>query len=414
MIHAIKGMNDLLDEDALIYEKIIKTSEEVAKTYGYSYIEVPHLEVTPLFKRSVGESSDIVGKEMYEFLDKGGDSVCLRPEGTAGVVRAFIERKMDKAGVVKRWFYHGSMFRYEKPQRGRYREFHQFGLECFNIASVYEDASVIMILARIFEKLDIAYTLKINSLGSPECLQNYRAALRDYLTKVESNSDFKFCEDCAKRRLTNVIRVLDCKNDNCSKHLVNAPKLSEFLDDESRADFAKLQEILKDNGISFVIDERLVRGLDYYSKTAFEFESSEIGAKAAIAGGGRYDYLVEYLGGAKSYGVGFAMGVERVMDILKSKKLEQKPQNTYFCVLDTELLELAYKLVDDLRKAGKIINLSYDAKKLIKHLNTADKQNYKYFIAIGSDEASKNEVFFKDLESGEQKSIKYEVLKEIL
>ncbi|MBZ7979839.1 histidine--tRNA ligase [Campylobacter sp. RM12642] len=414
MIHAIKGMNDLLDDDALIYEKIIKTCEEVAKTYGYSYIEVPHLEVTPLFKRSVGESSDIVGKEMYEFLDKSGDSVCLRPEGTAGVVRAFIEHKMDKAGVVKRWFYHGSMFRYEKPQRGRYREFHQFGLECFNIANVYEDASVIMILAKIFKKLDITYTLKINSLGSPECLQNYRKALREYIANIENSSGFKFCADCAKRTQTNVIRVLDCKNDECAKHLTNAPKLSEFLDDESRADFIKLQEILKDNEISFVIDERLVRGLDYYSKTAFEFESSEIGAKAAIAGGGRYDYLVEYLGGAKSYGVGFAMGVERVMDILRSKNIEQKLQNTYFCILDEELLPIAYKLVDNLRENGKIINLNYEAKKLAKHLNIANKQNYKYFIAIGSDEASKNEVFFKDLESGEQKSIKYDELKEIL
>lgn len=410
MINAIKGMNDLLDDDARLYEKVIDTASKVASNFGYSFINVPHLENTSLFRRSVGESSDIVGKEMYEFCDKGGDSVCLRPEGTAGVVRAFIERKMDKAGMVKRWFYHGSMFRYEKPQRGRYREFHQFGVECFNEKSVFEDAGVIMMLAEIFNKLDIKYELKINSLGTPKSLENYREALRVY-TK---NDDFKFCPDCLKRMNTNIIRVLDCKNDNCAKHLTNAPRLSEFLDDESRADFAKLQEILKQNKIAFTIDERLVRGLDYYSKTAFEFISHEIGAKAAIAGGGRYDYLVEYLGGAKSYGVGFAMGVERVMDILRSKESVKNRANTYYCVLDDAFLDLANEQVFCLRKIDKNVILCYEARKLAKHLNSANKDNFRYFVALGSDEVANKKVFFKDLESGEQKIISFDELKEIL
>ncbi|MBZ7987006.1 histidine--tRNA ligase [Campylobacter canadensis] len=409
MINAIKGMNDLLDDDARIYELVINTSSKVAKNYGYSYIQIPHLEQSTLFKRSVGESSDIVGKEMYEFNDKSGDSVCLRPEGTAGVVRAFIEKKMDKANSVKRWFYHGSMFRYEKPQRGRYREFHQFGIECFNIASVYEDASVIMILKDIFDELDIKYTLKINSLGTPETLNNYRAKLREFC------ADLNLCEDCKRRFNTNIIRVLDCKNDSCQNALKNAPNLSEFLDEECKKDFAKLQELLKENNVSFVIDERLVRGLDYYSKSAFEFISDEIGAKAAIAGGGRYDYLVEYLGGAKSYGVGFAMGVERVMDILKSKQNILKKENKiYFCVLDEKYLNYAFKIASMLRKENKNVILNYEAKKMQKHLNNALKQDYNYFLALGEDEMKENKILFKDLAKQEQKIILIDELKELL
>lgn len=414
MIYAIKGMNDLLDDDARLYEKIIEVSSKVAQNYGYSFINTPHIENTPLFRRSVGESSDIVGKEMYEFLDKGGDSICLRPEGTAGVVRAFIERKMDKAGVIKRWFYHGSMFRYEKPQRGRYREFHQFGVECFNVKSVYEDASVIMLLCDIFKELNINYKLKINSLGNPICLENYRKALREFIANIETNTNFSFCTDCKKRMQTNIIRVLDCKNTECSNHLVTAPKLSDYLDDESRADFIKLQEILKQNNIEYVIDERLVRGLDYYSKTAFEFESSEIGAKAAIAGGGRYDYLVEYLGGVKSYGVGFAMGIERVMDILRSKNTTQELKNAYFCVLDSEYLDLAFDTTSKLRTLGKKVDLSYEPRKLVKHLNSALKENYQYFITIGSDEAKNNQFLFKNLYTNHQAIVDFDKLKGLI
>lgn len=409
MINAIKGMNDLLDNDAKIYELIIDVSSKVAKNYGYSYIQIPHLEQSALFKRSVGESSDIVGKEMYEFNDKGGDNICLRPEGTAGVVRAFIEKKMDKANSIKRWFYHGSMFRYEKPQRGRYREFHQFGIECFNIASVYEDASVIMILRDIFDKLNIKYTLKINSLGTPNSLNKYREKLRDFCTNLT------LCEDCKRRFNTNIIRVLDCKNDACKNALKNAPNLSEFLDKESKEDFIKLQELLKENNVEFIVDERLVRGLDYYSKSAFEFISDEIGAKAAIAGGGRYDYLVEYLGGVKSYGVGFAMGIERVMDILKSKQnILTKDNKIYFCVLDEKYLNYAFKIASMLRKENKNIVLNYEAKKMQKHLNNALKQDYNYFLALGEDEIKENKILFKDLIKKEQKIILIEELKELL
>ena len=218
MINALKGMKDLLDKDAYYYEKVIKTCEEVAKNYGFTFINTPHLELCTLFKRSVGESSDIVGKEMYEFIDKGENHVCMRPEGTAGVVRAYIEKKMDKNNAVKRWFYHGSMFRYERPQKGRLREFHQFGVESFGNASVYEDASIILMLVEIFSRLNIRFRLLINSLGCLKCMPKYRENLVNFLDTKEG-----FCEDCLRRKSLNPIRVLDCKNEHCQNLLEDAP-----------------------------------------------------------------------------------------------------------------------------------------------------------------------------------------------
>lgn len=402
-IKAIKGMKDLLDNEASLYEKVVNVCSSVAQNYGYSFINLPHLENTPLFRRSVGESSDIVGKEMYEFVDKGGNDVCLRPEGTAGSVRAFIEKKLDKAKAKKRWFYHGSMFRYERPQKGRLREFHQFGIECFNEQSVYEDASVIMILNDIFKKLDIKTTLKLNSLGTAQTLLEYKKSLVDF------SKDKCLCEDCLRRKELNPIRMLDCKNEACQKELKNAPKLSSFLDDESKADFVKLQKILDDCGVKYELDERLVRGLDYYCKTAFEFVSDEIGSQSAVAGGGRYDRLVDYLGGESSYGVGFALGIERIMVILENKEQEIKPSGIYACVLNESYLNTMYIISYKLRQNHKV-TLSYDSKKLAKHLKDANTLNARYFIAIGEEEFKEKKVLLKDLISGNQELISFDDL----
>lgn len=402
-IKAIKGMKDLLDNEAMLYEKVINVCSSVAQNYGYSFINLPHLENTPLFRRSVGESSDIVGKEMYEFVDKGGNDVCLRPEGTAGSVRAFIEKKLDKAKAKKRWFYHGSMFRYERPQKGRLREFHQFGIECFNEPSVYEDASVIMILHDIFKKLDIKTTLKLNSLGTAQTLLEYKKSLVDF------SKDKCLCEDCLRRKELNPIRMLDCKNESCQKELENAPKLSSFLDDESKSDFIKLQKILDDCGVAYELDERLVRGLDYYCKTAFEFVSDEIGAQSAVAGGGRYDRLVDYLGGESSYGVGFALGVERIMVILENKEQTIEPSGIYACVLNDSYLNTMYIISHKLRQNYKV-TLSYDSKKLAKHLKDANTSNARYFMAIGEEEFKEQKVLIKDLISGNQELVSFDDL----
>ncbi|EHS0800139.1 histidine--tRNA ligase [Campylobacter lari] len=400
MINALKGMKDLQDDQAALYEKVVKTCEEVAKNYGFTFINCPHLELTKLFKRSVGESSDIVGKEMYEFVDKAGNEVCLRPEGTAGVVRSYIEAKMDKAQSVKRWFYHGSMFRYERPQKGRLREFHQFGVESFGIASVYEDASIILMLNEIFKRLEIHTSLKINSLGCKECKGVYKEKLIAFLNSKES-----FCEDCLRRKDLNPIRVLDCKNDHCQSLIENAPKLSEHLCPCCKKDYEKLQKLLKENDVEFECDEKLVRGLDYYSKSAFEFVSDEIGAKAAVAGGGRYDRLIEYLDGKSGYGVGFAMGIERIMAILEQKQSVKSREGIYLCAMDEAYIDTIFKLANTLRKKHKVY-LSYEAKKLAKHLNQADNANAKIFLCIGEDEIQKEEIFYKNLENKDTKNIK--------
>ena len=399
MISALKGMKDLLSIEARLYERVIKACESVARNYGFEFIATPHLELSTLFKRSVGESSDIVGKEMYEFIDKGENSVCLRPEGTAGIVRAYIEHKFDKTQSVKRWFYHGSMFRYERPQKGRLREFHQFGVESFGVKSVFEDAMLILMLAHILAKLDIKAKLKLNSLGCEKCLPEFRTKFLEF---VSAKSDF--CEDCKRRKELNPIRMLDCKNEHCQGLLVGAPALKECLCAECQSDFKSLQGLLSANGVEFELDDKLVRGLDYYSKTAFEFESDEIGAKAAVAGGGRYDKLISYLGGKEGFGVGFAIGVERLMAILAQKEQIQKRSGVYLCALDSAFITRLFGVAQILRQKYKV-NLSYEAKKLAKHLNLADLSGAKIFLCMGENEAKENKLFYKDLESKEERQI---------
>lgn len=398
MIKALRGMKDIIDNGDL-YRDIIKICEETAQNFGYKFVEIPKLEETSLFIRSVGESSDIVNKEMYEFKDKSDNSICLRPEGTAGVVRAFIEHKFDKAGGVRKYFYHGSMFRYERPQKGRFREFHQFGIECFGENSVYEDASVIIIGAEILKRLNIKTTLKINSLGDKNCMPIYKEKLVKFL------SSQTLCDDCQRRIKTNPIRVLDCKNESCQKALQSAPLITENLNDECKSDFEKLKEILTKNNIEFEVDPKLVRGLDYYTKTAFEFVSDELGSQSAVLGGGRYDNLVEYLGGKPTFGVGFALGIERVMEILSIRNKEEKRDGIYLCALDDKFIDEIYSLGLDLRKKYKV-EVSYGTKNPAKHLKSADNLNKLIFLCIGENEFKNNEIWYKNLENGDDQKIK--------
>lgn len=401
MINALKGMKDHLPPRSDKYEYIISVAGEIAKNYGYKFIMTPHLELTSLFKRSVGESSDIVGKEMYQFIDKGENDVCLRPEGTAGVVRAFIEAKLDKSGGIHRYFYHGSMFRYERPQKGRLREFHQFGCECFGEASVYEDASIILMINDIFSHLKIKTNLKINSLGDSVSMPIYKEKLLKFLDEHEN----EICDDCKRRKDTNPMRVLDCKNQNCQKIYQNAPLMIDNLSQDAKADFEKLKEILDTNGVKYEIDTKLVRGLDYYCKTAFEFISDEIGAQSAVAGGGRYDKLVEFLGGKASYGVGFAMGIERIMEILNAKsQTEQIRQGVYVGALDDEGVDFVYKIGSNLRKKFKT-TISYEARKLQKHLSLADNSNARICLCVGENELKDGKIWIKDLQEKREISL---------
>lgn len=409
MIKALRGMNDILDQKAEIYRYIIEICENTALNFGFKFIQTPKLEATSLFRRSVGESSDIVGKEMYEFIDKGNNEVCLRPEGTAGVVRAFIEHKFDKANSIKRYFYHGSMFRYERPQKGRLREFHQFGVECFGIKSIYEDASIIIMGAKILQKLGIKTTLKINSLGDKNCMPEYKNKLLNFLNSIQEN----LCEDCKRRIKTNPIRVLDCKVEHCKEILKNAPLIVDNLNKECKDDFKKLQEILIKNNIEFQIDPKLVRGLDYYTKTAFEFISDEIGSQSAVLGGGRYDNLVEYLGGKPTFGVGFALGIERIMEILSLRNFKIEKNKIYICALDAKFIDEIYQIALKLRNDFEV-EISYDIKNATKHLKNADCINANIFLCIGEDEARKNEIWYKNLQNGIDKKIKISDIKDEL
>lgn len=390
MIRSLRGMNDILSPQNERFEYFIDTATSIARRYGYDYFEAPLLEETALFKRSVGESSDIVGKEMYQFTDKGGNDVCLRPEGTAGVVRAFIQNKLDKKGGIHRFFYHGPMFRYERPQKGRLREFHQFGVESFGIASVYEDASVIMMVADILKALGIGFRLKLNSLGCPECMPPYRQKLVSFLESVEEH----ICDDCLRRKSTNPIRVLDCKNGSCQERYIEAPKLLDNLCERCDSDFSTLQGLLSENGIDHEVDTHLVRGLDYYSKTAFEFISDDIGAQSAIAGGGRYDRLVEFLDGKPTPAVGFAIGIERLLELIKMP--EPTREGYYFGAMDEEALALIMKSGQAKRLETKV-TIEYEPKSLKAHLKSADRVHARYCAVIGEDELDANTIWVKDL-----------------
>lgn len=390
MIQSLRGMNDILNEDYERFEFFLSTASAVAKRYGFHYIETPLLEETALFKRSVGESSDIVGKEMYQFTDKGGNDVCLRPEGTAGVVRAFIQHKLDKKGGIHRFYYHGPMFRYERPQKGRLREFHQFGVESFGVESVYEDALMIMMVADILKALGIGYRLKLNSLGDQHCMPAYREKLVGF---IESCGD-AICDDCQRRKSTNPIRVLDCKNEKCQSLYNDAPKLINNLCEGCQNDFDTLKTILDQHNITYEIDTNLVRGLDYYSKTAFEFVSDNIGSQSAIAGGGRYDRLIEFLEGKSTPAVGFALGIERLLELIVMP--ESVREGYYLGALDEESLPLVLKVAESVRRTQKAV-VEYDPKKLQNHLKGADRINARYCAIIGENERINNTVWVKDL-----------------
>ena len=394
-------MKDLTFDDSQRFVHIITTAIGIAKRYGYGYIETPILEETALFKRSVGDSSDIVSKEMYQFEDKGGNDVCMRPEGTAGVVRAFVHAKLDRQPMKQKFYYYGPMFRYERPQKGRLREFHQFGCESFGEASVYEDFTIITMISQIFNELGIGFDLQINSLGCPTCMPPYKQNLVSFLTEIKSD----LCEDCNRRIEINPIRVLDCKNQTCQSLLVNSPKLINNLCQECDTDFKKLTELLDNAGISYEVDTNLVRGLDYYNKTAFEFVSNNIGSQSAIAGGGRYDKLVEFLDGKPTPAVGFAIGIERIMELVQMP--EASREGIYLGAMTEDAVEKLFPIATAKRKETKV-TVEYNAKGFKSHMKGADKVNARYVVLIGEDELKSGTVWVKDLESKEEQTIAVE------
>ncbi|NPA50788.1 MAG: histidine--tRNA ligase [Epsilonproteobacteria bacterium] len=404
MVKSLRGMKDLIESEGEKFEYIIDTMRDIVKRYSFKYIETPILEESSLFIRSVGESSDIVGKEMYRFIDKGGNDVSLRPEGTAGVVRAIIQKKFDKQPNFKgRYYYFGPMFRYERPQKGRFREFHQFGVESFGFDSVYEDFSIIEMAYNILKSFNLDFKLKINSLGCSSCMPNYR---EDLVTFLEGKRD-NLCEDCQRRIDTNPIRVLDCKNSSCQEILKDAPLLKDNLCESCRSDIEELMELLKDANIEFEYDSKLVRGLDYYTKSAFEFVTNKLGAQSAIIGGGRYDRLVEFLGGKSTPAVGFAVGIERLMELIELSK--DKLSGYYLGSMVEDGIKILLKIASNIRKRD-LAYVEYEPKSIKAHLKSANRGNFKYALILGEDELKSGKILQKNLEDSTQEEILIESL----
>mgnify|MGYP001772843640 CR=1 FL=1 len=375
-IQKVRGFQDIYGENAKKYRYIVDTFRETFEKYNFKEIILPFVEDISLFKRSVGEATDIVQKEMYVFLDKGGREVALRPEGTASCVRAYIEEKMYAEGGYHKLFYEGAMFRYERPQAGRYRQFHQIGAEIFGTSSATADAELISMVYKILKKLKIDFRLEINSLGDFQSRKNYTQELVNYLKQYENN----LCETCKNRINTNPLRVLDCKVESCKQITKDAPKITDFLTEESEKRFTQLKEYLKALNVEFTENPRLVRGLDYYTDTVFEFITDQIGAQGTVAAGGRYDNLVEQLGGPPTPALGFAAGIERLILLVKDLPAE-KPLITVLPITPDYNIQ-ALSFAESLRNNGLKTETLLKEGSLKSMLKTADKLKSDFVVFV--------------------------------
>lgn len=405
-INPVKGTHDLYLEDAMLYSDTYRAFSITASMYGYHEIETPIIEHTNLFARSAGEDSDIVTKEMYTFLDKGGRSLTLRPEMTAGVLRSIVSNKLyvEKEMPI-RYFYYGPCFRYERPQVGRYREFHQFGVETLGVNSPYNDAEVILMAYEMLKSVKLNNVkIKINSLGGEEARKNYREALKEYFKESIAN----MCLDCQRRYEMNPLRILDCKVPEDRPIIDKAPTITDFLSEEDKKHLDKVREILEDNGVDTVIDTSLVRGLDYYTGVVFEFESmyEEAPDYGALGGGGHYAKLLSELGGPDFEGVGFSFGMERLISLYKivnkDNLLIDSTYDFYILSLDEEQVDANFTLAAALRRQGFRVGLNYELKSMKALLKYASRIEAKYVIIMGEDEIANNVMRIKNMGSGEQ------------
>lgn len=402
-IQAIRGMNDCLPTQSPLWQKVEGAVKSVVSAYGYNEVRMPIVESTHLFSRAIGEVTDVVEKEMYTFEDRNGDSLTLRPEGTAGCVRAGIENGLLYNQEQRLW-YMGPMFRHERPQKGRYRQFHQCGVEVFGLDGPDVDAELIMMTARLWRELGIDkhVRLELNSIGSLEARANYRTALIEYLEKYQDVLD----EDCKRRMHTNPLRVLDTKNPDVQAILGDAPRLSDYLDDESTQHFKGLCELLDAAGIEYTVNERLVRGLDYYNRTVFEWITESLGAQGTVCGGGRYDGLVEQLGGKATPAVGFAMGLERLVLMMETLELTEvrRSVDVYMVTAGEGTTMAGMKLAEQLREqvSGIRIMNHFGGGNFKKQFKRADKVGAAIALVLGENEVADNTVVLKDLVAGTQ------------
>jgi len=398
---SIRGFNDIFYPESYKLQYIENIARQYFNLYNFKEIRTPLLEKTELFVRGIGTGTDIVEKEMYTFEDSNGESLSLRPEGTASIVRAYLEHSIDKQDPIQKWFYVGPMFRHERPQKGRFRQFYQAGCEVLGIADPFVDVEIIKLAQTIIDTLSVnGITIRINSIGCPNCRPQYTQALKSYLNTIKD----KLCDDCKRRIDTNPLRVLDCKKHGCIAATSNAPKTIDYLCSDCLTHFNAVKSGLDSLKMDYLIDARLVRGLDYYSRTVFEFTTEYMGAQNAVLAGGRYDYLVELLGGAHTPAIGFAMGIERISELIHAPSIEGP--DVFIIPLLEEAKQKALEIALRFREAGTICEIGYGEKTIKSMMRRADRLKSFAVAIIGKDELKEGYVTMKRLSDGHQEKVK--------
>ena len=405
LINGPRGTKDILPDTVAQWTHVEKVIRELCARYGYHEIRTPIFEHTELFLRGIGETTDVVEKEMYTFTDRGERSLTLRPENTASVVRSYLQNKLYAADALVKLFYIGSMFRYDRPQAGRYREFHQFGVEALGEENPAVDAEIIVLAVEFLCALGLhELKLHLNSVGCPKCRPVYRERLQEFFRPHLE----ELCTDCRSRFERNPLRLLDCKNEHCHALAEDAPRITDCLCDECRTHFAEVQSYLTAAGIPFELDANLVRGLDYYTKTAFELKYTPLGAQSAVAGGGRYDGLVEEVGGPPTPGIGFAVGLERVLLALEKQGLlpeEREAVDVFVVALGEEARIPAFKLLYELRAAKLSAAMDFAGRSMKAQMKQANKKNARFVAILGEDEVKEASALLKDMKTSEQKKL---------
>ena len=414
MLTIPKGTKDVLPSESYKWQFIENAAKQTAAAFNAKEIRTPMFEHTEVFLRGVGETTDVVNKEMYTFNDKGGRSITLKPEGTAGVARAFIENGLYAGALPVKTFYITPCFRYERPQAGRLREFHQFGVEFLGSDDPAIDAEAILLAKSFLDKIGVKnLTLYINSIGCKECRKNYHAALKQFLSARYD----ELCDLCKDRYEKNPMRILDCKNENCKKIVKDAPVILDYLCDDCKEHFEKVKNLLTAAGVEYKIDAGIVRGLDYYTKTVFEFVSESIGAQGTVCGGGRYDGLIESIGGGKTPGIGFAAGIERLLLVLENSGVEipQKDRlEIYIAPMGEEAKIKAFEIVNGLRKRGIIAETDHMDRGIKAQFKYADKIGAEFVGVIGSDELARGVVKIKNMADGTESEVAFDNVAEFL
>ena len=408
-MQTIRGFRDILPEHIPLWQQVEKEAKFLFESFGFKEIRIPILEKTELFARSIGEVTDIVEKEMYTFADRKGDKLTLRPEATASIVRSYIQHKMYAADPIRKFFMIGPMFRIERPQKGRYRQFYQIDAEIFGIESGLIDAQLLFLLNELFKRLGLTgLSAHINSLGCPECRPSFQKALLGF---IESKKD-KLCKNCLRRMDKNPLRILDCKVTDCKKALQDAPATLDHLCKNCEDHFNTVKTTLEQQGVAFIVDKSLVRGLDYYTRTAWEIQTTSLGAQSAVAGGGRYDGLVKELGGPQTPAIGFAIGFDRLVEVMEQldKSSVAKPLDLFIVSLNDTAMKKGYLWSCELNQVGVRTEMDFRGKSLKALMKRANKLNARYVVIAGENELMENTVILRNMNTKKQVSLSLETL----